>query len=243
MSWCRSSNSNTSIASPTSQALHLSHLASRPCLKVWLNSTEVQPNEIEDYIQLTTLCLEQNFFRFNNKCFQQKSGLAMGNPLSPFLADLFMSSFENLIKEGHPLIFKMWLWYVDDILAIVPKKLVDDSVKTPQSSWKIHKIHSGIETNGYLPFLELKIIRNNDKIEFGKHRKSTHGGNCIKSNSHNPKLHQHAVFNSLIHRLQNTPLTTVEYQQNFNIFCNWQLKLTIEALRSRYRSRYRHVFP
>ena len=190
-------------------------------LKTWLQSIEMEPNDIEDYIRLTTVCLEQNFFKFNNKFFQQKSGLAMGNPLSPFLADLFMSSFENLIIEGHPLIFKMWLRYVDDILAIVPKKLVDDSVKLLNLHEKSIKFTVEIETNGYLPFLDLKIIRNNDKIEFGIHRKSTHGENYIKSNSHNPKQHQHAVFNSLIHRLENTPLTTAEYQAE----CQYILQL------------------
>ena len=37
-----------------------------------------------------------------------------------------------------------------------------------------------IENNDYLPFLDLKIIKNN-KLEFGIFRKDTHADNYIKA--------------------------------------------------------------
>src|SRR6187551_508412 len=48
-------------------------------------------NEIvEEYMKLTRLYVCDNYFQFIGKLYRQKGGLAMGSPLSPFLADLFM---------------------------------------------------------------------------------------------------------------------------------------------------------
>ena len=51
---------------------------------------------------------------------QQKSGLTMRNPFSPFLADVYTSSLENTVTKGHHLMFKTWFRYVDDTLTVVP---------------------------------------------------------------------------------------------------------------------------
>jgi hypothetical protein len=64
-------------------------------LEKWLNDIGLQKEEVEDYIELTKICVEQNYFSFANKFYNQDSGLSMGNPLSPFLANLFMSFLET----------------------------------------------------------------------------------------------------------------------------------------------------
>jgi hypothetical protein len=58
--------------------------------------------------------MKQNIFQINDKFYQQNEGTAMGNSLSPFIADLFMSRFEKEL-EYFP---SVWLRYVDDIFAI-----------------------------------------------------------------------------------------------------------------------------
>ena len=63
----------------------------RKYLEKWLNDIGLQKEEVEDYIKLTRIYVEQNYFSFSNKYYRQDSGLSMGNPLSPFLANLFMS--------------------------------------------------------------------------------------------------------------------------------------------------------
>ena len=54
-------------------------------LAKWLNDIGLQKEEVKDYIELTKICVEQNYFSFTNKFYKQDSGLSMGNPLSPFL--------------------------------------------------------------------------------------------------------------------------------------------------------------
>ena len=69
-----------------------------------------------------------------------------------------------------------------------------------------------IENNNYLPFLDLKIMKNN-MLEFGIFRKDTHADNYIKANSYNPVIHKHAIINSLAYRLVNVPLNSAEYKK------------------------------
>ena len=45
--------------------------------------------------------------------------------------------------------------------------------------------------------------------------KPIHSESYIKSIGYNPKSHQHAVFNSLVNRLFNTPLEQTEYTKEY----------------------------
>ena len=57
-------------------------------------------------------------FRFLDKVYIQTDGVAMGSPLGPILADLFMSKLEtklNRFSKNRPI---LWLRYVDDIFCV-----------------------------------------------------------------------------------------------------------------------------
>ncbi len=67
------------------------------------------------------LCMDQNYFTFDNKFYRQTSGLPMGSPLSPLLADIFMDSLEQTIFLSNHSLFRnitYWHRYVDDILVL-----------------------------------------------------------------------------------------------------------------------------
>ena len=52
----------------------------------------LNPHEI---IELIELCVMNNAFTFEGDIYMQISGLGMGNPLSPLLANLYMEFFER----------------------------------------------------------------------------------------------------------------------------------------------------
>ena len=60
-------------------------------------------------------------FSFNDEEYIQRIGLAMGSPLSPVAACLFM----EVLEESHFLKIignhSIWLRYVEDVLVVVPK--------------------------------------------------------------------------------------------------------------------------
>jgi hypothetical protein len=72
---------------PVDEALEL--------LKAWLAEQDLSDEERSMYHEMASVCMSQNYFPFDTKFYQKTCGTAMGNALSPFLANLFMSFFEN----------------------------------------------------------------------------------------------------------------------------------------------------
>ncbi|KAJ8981827.1 hypothetical protein NQ317_003871 [Molorchus minor] len=64
--------------------------------------------------------LRKNCFQFNNSFFEQHEGAAMGNSLSPFIANLFMSRFDTDIKEEFKYFPRIWIRYATpkDIIGV-----------------------------------------------------------------------------------------------------------------------------
>lgn len=77
-----------------------------------------------------------------------------------------------------------------------------------------------LETDNKLPFLDLLISNNEQKIEFDIYRKTTHTDIYINNTSMCPNNHKHAVFHSLIHRLINVPLSKEKYIIEYNKIIN-----------------------
>lgn len=47
---------------------------------------------LDMFLELIELCVNNNYFYFSGKYLRQYMGTAMGNPLSPILADIVMDS-------------------------------------------------------------------------------------------------------------------------------------------------------
>ena len=68
--------------------------------------------------KLFLFATSQTHFIFNSKFFNQIDGVAMGTPLAPVLATIFMSLYESKwLNENNFNKSKLYLRYVDDILA------------------------------------------------------------------------------------------------------------------------------
>ena len=50
---------------------------------------------IPDLCHLVELCLKSTYFQFNRSFFEQVKGAAMGSPLSPIVANIFMEGLET----------------------------------------------------------------------------------------------------------------------------------------------------
>ena len=60
------------------------------------NDSENPPNITkQDFRNLFKIATKETFFMFNNKYHEQVDGAAMGSPLGPVLANIFMCSFES----------------------------------------------------------------------------------------------------------------------------------------------------
>ena len=74
----------------------------------------------DDIISLASLCLKSTFFQFEDQFYEQIEGAAMGSPLSPIIANIYMEHFEELALTSSILQPKVWWRYVDDTFVIWP---------------------------------------------------------------------------------------------------------------------------
>ena len=50
---------------------------------------------VQNIIELLGFCLHNTYFSFQNKFYEQIEGVAVGSPVSPIVANLYMESFER----------------------------------------------------------------------------------------------------------------------------------------------------
>ena len=87
----------------------------------WFNQTSIVCEECCEH-QLTTLleiATTNQLFQFNGQLYEQIDGVAMGSPLGPLMANVFLCHLEDkLTRDGvMPTFYKR---YVDDTLARMP---------------------------------------------------------------------------------------------------------------------------
>lgn len=73
---------------------------------------------VDDISKLIALVLENNHFQFNDINFLQKMGTAMGSPMAPAYASLFMGKFEHDFLQSMPIKPEIWLRFLDDIFMV-----------------------------------------------------------------------------------------------------------------------------
>ena len=56
--------------------------------------------EVEDICELTEVCLKSTYFQYQDSYYEQTEGAAMGSPLSPIMANIYMEHFEEMAVES-----------------------------------------------------------------------------------------------------------------------------------------------
>ena len=121
---------------------------------------------VDDIMALTKFVATTTYFSFRGTIYRQKFGTAMGSPVSPIMANIFMEWLEERAIATAPLNCKPKLWkrYVDDILEIIQKGEEDNftqHLNTMDSTGSI-KFTYETEENGKIPFLDTLIVRKDD---------------------------------------------------------------------------------
>ena len=125
---------------------------------------------------LLEFCLTSTYFTFQEKFYEQVEGAAMGSPISPIVANLYMEDFEMraLNTAAQPPL--MWKRYVDDTCVIIKAAEQQNFLN------HINSINKNIQftseeprPDGSIPFLDILLTPGVDgSITTSVFRKPTH---------------------------------------------------------------------
>ena len=163
---------------------------------------------VDDIIELLRFVLTTTYFLFRGNIYKQRFGAAMGSPVSPVVANLYMEFLEQQAIATAPILCKPRLWkrYVDDILEIVNEDQVDNLTAHLNQTDPTDSIKFTYEkeSNNSIPFLDTLIVRKPDgSVKLLVYRKATHTDQYLNFGSHHPIHHKLGVVRTLLDRMNN----------------------------------------
>ena len=157
----------------------------------------------KDIKSLLELASKNSLFIFDGVFYHQLDGVAMGSPLGPTLANIFMNHHEQKWLSECPSEFKPKYYrrYVDDIFVMFEDFEKFDLFKEYLNTRHENiKFTSELETEGKLPFLDMLIDRNNNKIVTSIYRKPTFTGLYTHFESFLPSVYKFGLLYTLLFR-------------------------------------------
>jgi Reverse transcriptase (RNA-dependent DNA polymerase) len=177
---------------------------SLPCKYKQRSRLCVKCKKRRDFEHLLRIATSKTHFIFDKKMYVQHNGVAMGAPLAPIIADIFMSHLEETLMDR----LKQsgvceWYRYVDDTFV-----LIEPTTKVENILEILNNFHPSIsfthqpETNGSLPFLDVWVTRSTEtkKLQTAVYRKETFTGLMIKWDSFVPAAYKKASIVTMIQR-------------------------------------------
>jgi len=150
--------------------------------------------------KLAEICLRSTVFTFQGVFYEQTSGVAMGSPLSPIVANLYMEYFEKKALNSYPLKPAWWKRFVDDtnIKWTHGKAELEKFFTHLNSISPDIKFTMELEENKSIPFLDVLIIRKEDgSLGHKVFRKATHTESYLHADSHHHPSQKFGVLNTL----------------------------------------------
>ena len=169
----------------------------------------LRKNEFRNLLELAT---KKSLFVFNGQYFSQTDGVAMGSPLGPTLANIFMCHHEEIWLDNCPRQFKPLYFrrYVDDIFVLFSKEdHVNKFDKYLNSRHDRIKFKKEMEKDSCISFLDVLITRE-DSFLTSLYRKPTFSGIYLNFFSYAPLVYKKGLISCLLFRI-------------FNISSTWSL--------------------
>ncbi|CAH8464949.1 unnamed protein product [Schistosoma rodhaini] len=173
------------------------------CLESDLDLNLRCPLDPSEFIKCLELCLRSTLFIFRGDLYRQKEGIAMGSPVSPIVANLFMHSLETSAIARSVFPPKVWLRYVDDIFVIIKQDYLEELFANVNNISEQINLTKEIESVDHkLAFLDCMVERrlNNRKLKINVFRKSTHSERYLDFDSAHALCTKVTVVKNLINR-------------------------------------------
>ena len=173
-----------------------------------------------EFNTLLELSVSDNHFLFNNQIYKQTEGMAMGSPLGPTFANIFMNALETEFLDNCDLTFKpnFYKRYIDDTIAGF-----QNALQAQQFLQHINLAHPNIkftletENENCLHFLDINISRTPDGFTTGVYRKNCFTGLGLNFYSFCPLQYKFNSCITLINRAYNICSSWVNFSEELKI--------------------------
>ena len=160
-----------------------------------------------DFKKLLVNATKETHFIFNGVVYDQIDGVSMGSPLAPVLANMFMCYLEHQMFTNYvgtlPLLYRR---YVDDSFLIFDneKSVLPffNYFNNLHKNIKFTKESQSEEINEF-PFLDLKIIKDDNRFMTCTYHKPSHTGLYTNWYSFTPRKYKINLIKTLLSRAWN----------------------------------------
>ena len=164
---------------------------------------------------LLRFCLTTTYFTFQGKIFEQVKGAAMGSPISPIVANLFMEDLEKKALATAPTPSTLWKRFVDDTFIIIQKTEKDNFLQHLNTiDENIHFKCEEADEDGSIAFLDMLITPDEEgSLNTSVYRKATHTDQYFHWDSHHAVASKYSVVGTLFHRARTICSTPMKLQK------------------------------
>ena len=192
---------------------------------------------------LLLLCAKNVHFSSNGDINKQADGVAMGSPLSPVLAGIFMVELERTILPALREHMSTWKRFVDDTISYIKEESIELVLSKLNGYYDNMEFTYETGNDGKLPFLDVLVIRKDYKVETTVYRKSTNNDIYLHWQSFSRTAWKRGTLQTLVSRafkvcsndqhLQNEIKHLKKVFRDINGYSNWIIKQTIEKVKNR----------
>lgn len=113
-------------------------------------------------IDAVILIIDESYYKYKDHFYLQKMGVAMGNAISGFVADMVMEDLEVSTMKKLPFILTLYKRFVDDIITAIPETASDTILKAFNEYHPKLKFTIEEEINRSINFLDTTLKRDED---------------------------------------------------------------------------------
>ena len=157
---------------------------------------------VSHIISLLEFCLGSTYFTFKGRFYEQHEGTAMGSPISPIVANLYLEDLELKAIQSAQNPPSFWRRFVDDTLTIIKSSQIDNFLHHLNSiDQNIQFTKEDSRPDGSMPFLDILITpEENGSLKTTVYRKPTYTDLYLQWDSNHTITSKYGVVGTLHHR-------------------------------------------